>query len=162
MSVQELDAKLQGGTRTNRGRMLITLPGGVSGTDTDTLRILCQSATVPGKTRGAITLQRLGKTARIAGDEVNDETFTVMVQVPKNARSIYSTFEQWFILCDKDTGYKSTARYDSLALDNSVSASWKIEGIWPSTLPPVNFDATAQDSITEFEITFTLDKSELI
>ena len=161
MSVQELDAKLQGAQRTNRGRMLITLPGGVSG-NTDELRILCQTATVPGQTRGAITLQRLGKTARIAGDSLTDETFSVMVQVPKNAKSVYNTFHQWFKLCDKSEGYKSTARYDSLALDNSISASWKMSGIWPSTLPPVNFDATAQDTITEFEITFTVDTSELI
>lgn len=161
MSVQELDAILKSGQRTNRGRLLLTLPGGVAG-NTDTLRVLCQSATVPGKTRGAITLQRLGKTARIAGDSLTDETFTVMVQVPKDAKIVYDTFHQWFTLGDNSEGYKSTARYDSLALDNTISASWNMKGIWPSVLPPVNFDATAQDTITEFEVTFTIDEVELI
>ena len=156
MSVQELDAKLQSGQRTNRFRCLITLPAGVSG-DSDTLRVLCQSTTVPGKTRGAISLQRLGKTARIAGDEVSDETFSFMVQVPKNAKSVYDTFNQWFKLGNNSEGYKTSVIFQFLGLDNSISMSWKATGVWVSTLPPVNFDATAQDEITSFEVTLTLD-----
>lgn len=156
MSVQELDAKLQGGQRTNRFRALLVLPSGVSG-NTDELKVLCQSTTVPGKTRGAISIQRLGKTARIAGDEVSDETFTFMVQVPKNAQSIYNTFNEWFKLGNNSEGYKSTATFDFLGLDNSVTMSWKATGVWVSTLPPVNFDATAQDEVSSFEVTLTLD-----
>lgn len=156
MSLNELDAKLQGGQRTNRFRTILTLPAGVSG-DSAELSVLCQSTVKPGKTRGAITIQRLGKTGRLAGDEVHDETWTFMVQVPKDAQKIYKTFEEWFNLGNNATGYKSQARFEFLGLDNSISMVWVGKGVWVSTLPPVNFDATAQDAISEFEVTLTLD-----
>lgn len=156
MSISELDAKLLGAQRENRFRAILTLPSGVSG-DSDTLRVLCQSTTVPGKTRGAITLQRLGKTARIAGDELSDETFTFNVLVPKDAQAIYKTFEGWFKLGNGNTGYKSKAKFEFLGLDNATTMAWQADGIWVSTLPPINFNAESQDTISQFEVTLTLD-----
>lgn len=35
--------------------------------------------------------------------------------------------------------------------------AWQADGIWVSTLPPINFNAESQDTISQFEVTLTLD-----
>lgn len=159
MSIQELDEKLAGASRQNRFRIL--LPSDIDG-DVAEFNILVQSTNVPGKTRGAITINKNGKTARIAGDDVSDETFPCNVFVPKDAKKTYKLIQDWYKLSDEDDGYKKDIIVEQLSLQNEVTAAWKITGCWVSTLPPVNFDETAMDTLQTFEATFTLDDVELI
>lgn len=155
-TIQELDSELQGGSRENRFKATITLPTGVTG-DSRKLQILCSGATVPGKTRGAISIMRQGQTGRIAGDSVVDETFPFTAQVPKDAKQIYQTFEDMYNLPDTDDDYKTTVKIEQLNLQNEVTFSWNMTGCWVSTLPPVDFNTESADTIKSFEATFTLD-----
>lgn len=156
MSLQELDNELQGGSRQNRFRLTISLPTSVGGNATK-LQILCNSTTVPGYTRGAITINRLGKTGRIAGDAVSTETFPATMQVPKDAQVVYTTFSNWFKLPDTTNDYKSEVLFEQLDIQNNVTYTWKATGVWVSTLPDISFDQTAQDTIQTFDVTFTID-----
>lgn len=156
MSLAELDTTLQGGARQNRFRLTISLPAGVGG-DATKLQILCNATTVPGYTRGAITINRQGLTGRIAGDKVSSETFPATLQVPKDAESVYSTFNKWFKLPDTTNDYKSEALIEQLDIQSNVTYTWKATGIWVSTLPDMSFDQTAMDTIQTFDVTFTID-----
>lgn len=155
-TIQELDSELQGGSRENRFKVTITVPTGVSG-DARKLQVLCTGATVPGKTRGAIAIMRQGKTARIAGDTVSDETFPFTAHVPKDAAQVYGVFEEMFNLPDSTDDYKTNVIIEQLNLQNEVTFSWNVTGCWVSTLPPVDFNTESADTIKQFEATFTID-----
>jgi len=159
MSLQELDNELQGGARQNRFRLTLSLPTG-NGGDANKLKILCNSTTVPGGTRGTITINRLGLTGRIAGDKVSTETFPVTMQVPKDAQVIYTTFSNWYKLPDTTNDYKSEAIFEQLDIQNNVIYTWKATGVWVSVLPDISFDQTAMDTIQTFDVIFTIDDSQ--
>lgn len=158
MSLEELDAALKGGARENRFRLLITLPDGVSGATSDELKVLALSTAVPGRTRGAITIQALGKTGRLAGDDVTDETFETVFQVPKESEKIYGLMKQWYELAETEEGYKSKIKVQQLDLENKSTNEWEITGAWVSTLPPIDFSRESSDTIKQFPVTFTVDK----
>ncbi len=155
MSIQELEASLQGGSRENRFLLEFTLPAGVGG-DVRTFNVLVLSTSVPGKTRGAITIQHSGKTRRLAGDDVTDETFPVVFQVPKDAKVIYENMRTWYDLGNGDD-YKVNIKCSQLDRQNTKVFSWNIIGCWLSTLPPVDFNRESQDTIKQFDATFTVD-----
>ena len=161
-SVSELEQALNSASRQNRFRVAITIPSGVD-TNTKDLQLLCTSTSVPGITRGSIEIKRDGKTVRIAGDELTDETWTVTFQVPgkEKCKLIYKAFDQWLRKGDdyeSSLDYKSTSTIDQLDIDNTVSYDWKIEGIWVSALGPISFDSDASDTLQTFECTFTIDR----
>lgn len=159
MSLAELESALAGGSRENRYLLEFNLPGAVTG-ETRTLNVLVLSATVPGKIRGAITINKEGKTGRVAGDELTDENFETNFQVPKDAQAVYSTMNEWFELpdtADGENAYKVKIKCSQLNLQNEKTFSWEIGGAWVSTLPPVDFNSESQDTIKQFAVTFTVD-----
>lgn len=156
MSLQELDSALQSGARTNRFLLEFILPTGIT-SDVRKLSLLALSVSVPGKTRGAITINYGGKTGRIAGDELTDETFPVSLQVPQDSETVYKLFNDWILLPDTEDNYKTNMKCSQLNLQNEKTQTWDMKGCWVSTLPPVDFNRTSQDEIKEFEVTFTLD-----
>lgn len=156
MSIQELEAQLNGGARENRFRLTIAPPAGTSG-NANALSVLCLSTAVPGKTRGAITIQHTGKTARVPGDSVADETFEINVQVGYDAEAVYGFFNDWYNLGDFNVGAKTTVRIEQLGLLNETLFTWNVTGAWVSTLPPIDFNRESQDTIKQFAATLTLD-----
>ena len=159
MSVQELESKLNAGSRQNRYQLLITVPSGVS-SDTDTWRILCQSASVPGDTRGVIEIMRDGSKIRLAGDSETTAELPISIQVPSgsDASLVYGAFYEWKELCGENSGYKTKIKMNQLDLDNSVAFSWDITGAWVSELPSVEFSSESVDTIQTFDVSLTVDK----
>lgn len=161
MSVAELEKVIQGGARENRFRVLFALPTGVTGNIKD-ISAIVTSTNVPGKTRGTINLMRDGLTHRIAGDKVSDETFPCSFKVPKEGKKIYTSMEQWFNLPDTSSDYKVKAKFQQLDTTNKVQSEWEISGMWISVLPPVTMNTESENTISQFEVTFTLDDVNLL
>lgn len=161
MSVAELEKELEGGSRVNRYRLNITLPTGVPG-DVRKLSVLVKSTNVPGKTRGVINILREGITRRIAGDSVANESFPVLFNVPKNGSTVYNTVYNWYKLPETSNDYKADMTIEQLDIQNAVSSTWNVKGCWVSVLPAVSFNSESNDTLLEFEATFTLDDIELV
>lgn len=153
-NVQSLEELLNGASRENRFRINFTLPGGVSG-DVRNLSLLVRTATLPGKSDGQIELKHSGITHRIKGDEVIDATWSTEILVPKDSRQVYSTFEQWKSLKEN---YKVQMTANQLDIQNNVTSTFTLEGVWVQALPAVNWSTESQDTIKSFEVTFSVDK----
>ena len=153
-NIQTLEEVLNGASRENRFRVNFTLPSGVSG-DVRNLSILVKSVTLPGKTYGQIELKHSGKTHRVKGDETTDGTWTTDVMVPKDSRAVYSAFESWFKLTEN---YKVEMSVDQLDITNAVTNTFKLEGVWVTALPGVNWSTDSENVIKSFEVTFSVDQ----
>lgn len=153
-NIQSLEEALNGASRENRFRCIFTLPAGISG-DTRTLQILARSTTLPGKNYGQIEIKHSGKTARLKGDEVTDATWTVEFLVPRDAKQVYKSMEDWFNLTED---YKVEMSADQLDIANEVAQTFKVEGVWVQALPAVNWSTETENSVKSFEVTFSADK----
>jgi len=161
MSVYELDKTLNGGARENRFKVNFTLPAGIPG-EIRELSLLVTTTNVPGSTRGTITITKDGKVVRIAGDNVPNETFPCSLRVPKDAKKAYSTFYEWYNLPDTSNDYKVKMNMQQLDTQNNVIATFEMTGVWVSVLPDVTFNTDSADTISTFEVTFTLDTINLV
>ena len=158
MSVYELDKTLNTGARENRFRVSFTLPAGVPG-DVRELSLLVTSTNVPGKTKGTITIQKDGKTARMAGDMVTDETFPCTFRIPRDTGKVYGMLYSWYELEEE---YKVIMKMEQLDVTNATIATWELSGVWLSVIAPISMNSESQDTIATVEATLTLDDVKLV
>lgn len=152
--INTLEQELNGASRENRYRLTFVLPSGVSG-DVRKLAILARSTALPGKNYGQIEIKHSGKTNRIKGDEVTDATWTVEFLVPRDAKQVYKSMEDWFNLTEN---YKVDMETYQLDIANEVAQTFKVEGVWVQALPAVNWNTETENTIKSFEVTFSADK----
>ncbi len=154
MSAEELEARLGSAQRTNRFRLLWTLPAGVTGNITD-LELLAKSAVIPGKTKGTITVNRLGRLVRLTGDEVTTESFPVSLYIPTNGTEVVNAFNSWYALNGADA--KVTMRMQLLNVDNSVNITYELKGVRITSIDDLSLSHDDTDTILEIPCTFGLD-----
>ena len=154
MSIQELAAKLNGAQRSNRYRINFTLPAGVGG-DIKTLQILARATSLPGKDRGQIEIKKLGKTARLRGDDVTTATWNCEFLLSKNPAEVIKTMEAWYALQED---YKTTMTVDLLDVTNEVSMSFKLDGVFVLNLPPIAVSTEDADAVLPYDCTFSVDE----
>ena len=155
MSIEELEKTLNGGTRSSKYRLNFTLPNGVGG-DVRTLQILAKSTTLPGKDRGQIEIKKLGKTRRIKGDDVTTSTWNCTFQLSSKPQEIIKTMHEWYDLED-ESAYKVTMTADLLDLQNEVTFTYKLEGVFVLNLPTIAVSSEDTDTLLEYDVTFSVD-----
>lgn len=171
-SVEQFKASLdRGGARPNQFQVLLTFPTWV-GAASNALRkgaFLVKSATLPGQVVPPATVQYRGRAVHFAGDRVyapwsinviNDSDFTVR-----------TAFEQWMNGMDdlrakegviRPVEYQTDLLVQQLDRNGSILKSYKIVEAFPTEVSDVGLDFGANDVISEFTVTLTYQRFEII
>ena len=150
-----------GGARANQFQ--VTLGGaGASGLSGD-FHFLCRSAQIPALTIGEVAVPYRGRTIYLAGDRTYD-AWTVTILNDRDY-SIRAFLESWMDDMSDIGGstktsalsssiYYADATIKQLDRNNTPIRTYKLEGLWPTTLDAIDLSYDANDAIEEFGATF--------
>ena len=150
-----------GGARANQ--FMVTLGGtGATGL-TNNFHFLCRSAQVPALTIGEVAVPYRGRQIFLAGDRTYD-AWTITVMNDRNY-SVRSYLEGWMDDMSDIGGttkanaisaasYYANATVQQLDRNNKAIRTYKLEGLWPTTLDAIDLSYDANDAIEEFGATF--------
>ena len=153
-----------GGARANQ--FTVTMSGaGASGAalQGNQFSFLCRSAQIPALTIGEIAVPYRGRQIFLAGDRTYDAwTVTVMNDRQYSVRAF---LESWMDDMSDIGGttkanalsastYYGNATVMQLDRNNSAIRTYKLEGVWPTTLDAIDLSFDANDAIEEFGATF--------
>ena len=124
---------------------------------------LCRGAQIPALTIGEIAVPYRGRQIFLAGDRTYD-AWTVTIMNDRNF-SIRSALEGWMDDMGDIGGttkantisassYYANATVKQLDRNNAVIRTYKLEGLWPTTLDAIDLSYDANDAIEEFGCTF--------
>ena len=134
-----------------------------AGGDPVKMTYLCKSSQIPGKNIGEVILNWQGMQNKIAGDPTFDDlTLTFLNDYDQSGRD---TFEKWMKKIDDQTTnvrteqeeYKEDCTLEHLGRGGEVIASFKMIGVWPKTIDPVDLDQETMDTPSEFNVTLSMD-----
>ena len=150
-----------GGARANQ--FMVTMGGAGASGLTGNFHFLCRSAQIPALTVGEVAVPYRGRTIYLAGDRTYDAwTVTIMND---RTYSVRAFLEGWM---DDISDIGSTTRANAIGssvyyaeatvhqLDrnNSAIRTYKLEGVWPTTLDAIDLSYDANDAVEEFGATF--------
>ena len=150
-----------GGARANQ--FMVTMGGAGAVGLTNNFHFLCRSAQIPALTIGEVAVPYRGRTIYLAGDRTYD-AWTVTVMNDRNY-TIRSFLENWMDDMSDIGGttkantisaasYYANATVQQLDRNNQSIRTYKLEGLWPTTLDAIDLSYDANDAIEEFGATF--------
>ena len=151
-----------GGARANQ--FAVNMGGaGAAGLTGSSFGFLCRSAQIPALTIGEVAVPYRGRQIFLAGDRTYD-AWTVTVFNDRNY-SIRASLEAWMDdMSDigastrantlSATSYYGNATVKQLDRNNSVIRTYKLEGVWPTTIDAIDLSYDANDAVEEFGCTF--------
>ena len=150
-----------GGARANQ--FMVTMGGAGATGLTNNFHFLCRSAQIPALTIGEVAVPYRGRTIYLAGDRTYD-AWTVTIMNDRNY-SIRAFLENWMDDMSDIGGttkanalsaasYYANATVQQLDRNNKSIRTYKLEGLWPTTLDAIDLSYDANDAIEEFGATF--------
>ena len=150
-----------GGARANQ--FSVSMSGSGAAGLTGNFHFLCRSAQIPALTIGEIAVPYRGRQIFLAGDRTYD-AWTVTV-INDRQYSVRSFLESWMDDMGDIGGttkanaisastYYANATVQQLDRNNSAIRTYKLEGVWPTTLDAIDLSFDANDAIEEFGATF--------
>ena len=156
-NVNNFVAQLQGGgARANQFKVNFPALGGG-------MEFMARSAQIPALTIGEIAVPYRGRQIFVPGDRTYD-AWTVTIMNDRNF-SVRGALEGWMDdMSDiggttkantlSATSYYANATVKQLDRNNSVIRTYKLEGLWPTTLDAIDLSYDANDAVEEFGATF--------
>ena len=150
-----------GGARANQ--FSVSMSGSGAAGLTGNFHFLCRSAQIPALTIGEIAVPYRGRQIFLAGDRTYD-AWTVTIMNDRNF-SIRASLEAWMDdMGDiggttkantlSATAYYGNATVRQLDRNNTPIRTYKLEGVWPTTLDAIDLAYDTNDAIEEFGATF--------
>lgn len=159
LNIDSFISKLaKGGQRLNLFRVTMNSP---DATVPDQFSFMAKATSLPGTNQGVIEVPYMGRTYKIPGDKTfNEWSITVM---DDEGLPIRQFFEAWSdkINSNKDNitsdvnpfNHMSDCTIEALTKDGNVSATYKMHGVWVSSIGEVAMAWDSNDSIAEFDVT---------
>ena len=150
-----------GGARANQ--FSVSMSGSGAAGLTGNFHFLCRSAQIPALTIGEVAVPYRGRQSFLAGDRTYDAwTVTVMNDRQYSVRAF---LESWMDDMSDIGGttkanalsastYYGNATVMQLDRNNSAIRTYKLEGVWPTTLDAIDLSFDANDAVEEFGATF--------
>ena len=164
-SIEEFKSVLQGGgVRPTMFQVEMTFPlGTVSeqvGTDQEST-FLIKASQLPGSTVNSIDVPFRGRKLKVSGDRVFDDwPITVTNDISFNMRK---GFEKWAELIQNHNyvlganelnDYYATAIVRQLDREGNQLRAYEFQGIWPTTVDPIELSMDTTDTVEEYGVTF--------
>lgn len=159
--IDNLKLTLGMGARANKYRVVINGVGG--GPFGEYIDILAKSTTIPGRSVADIEVWNQGRLTVVAGDASFDGTWSVTFMDTED-HSLRKKFIAWMEYIDSvikhdreasnHSNYMTTAEVHQLStVDNSKTASYVFEDIWPKNISDSSLDDSNSELI-EFTVEF--------
>jgi len=162
-SITEFTTALGAGVRSNRYKVILVLPDGISG-DLQTLSLMVQATTIPSVEVGVIEAMFKGQKTKLAGDYAagGEWTVTVILEDGATAATAKKVVDQWVQLTknEKDPQkYKSNATVEvfSANQDQHSILKYEIENIWVPNTGEISLSDESTDEVIKFDISFQYD-----
>ena len=150
-----------GGARANQ--FMVSMAGSGAAGLTGNFHFLCRSAQIPALTIGEVAVPYRGRTIYLAGDRTYD-AWTVTILNDRNY-SVRAFLESWMDDMSDIGGstktsalsshiYYADATIKQLDRNNTPIRTYKLEGLWPTTIDAIDLSYDANDAIEEFGCTF--------
>ena len=150
-----------GGARANQ--FMVSMAGSGAAGLTGNFHFLCRGAQIPALTIGEVAVPYRGRTIYLAGDRTYD-AWTVTIMNDRNY-SVRSFLESWMddmgdvggttkANAISSSTYYANATVHQLDRNNATIRTYKLEGLWPTTLDAIDLSFDANDAIEEFGATF--------
>jgi hypothetical protein len=129
------------------------------------LEFMAKASQLPGSTLGVLDVPYQGRVIKLAGDRTfADWTITVFND---NSMSARREFEAWQELMNgKQSNVGSTvkreASVEQLGRDGEVLLTFKLQGVFPLDLAPIELGFDSNDTVSEFAVTLAFDAYELV
>jgi len=163
-----------GGARPNLFEVAIpTFPPGITGWDAANFQFMCKAAQLPGQTIGAIEVPFRGRTFKVAGDRTIDPwTVTIINDEDFKYRTAFEKWTERIAKLDTNIGATSPAAYmqiadvyqlgrggkasstDNTGNNNAVLKHYKFDGIFPTSVSPIDLSYDSSNAIEEFTVEF--------
>ena len=167
LNINEFRSQMTGdGARPNLFEVSMPFPGfSAPGTAQSKLTFQCKTAQLPGATIGVVPVQYFGRELKFAGNRtfadwtitvINDEDFVI-----RNA------FERWMNGINSHNlnvrnpaalsplGYTVDGEVTQFGKQGDTLKKYKVVGLFPTDLTPIDVDWGSNDTIEEFSVTLT-------
>ena len=163
-NINDFKARLKGGgARANQFKVTLPFPGySAVGGETSDLSYLVTSTSIPGQSLGTVAVPFRGRVLNLVGDR----TFSPWSMTVLNDTDfkIYRAMERWMNGMNNMTdnegltnpaNYQVDIKVDHLDRNGATLKTYILRGAFPTTLADIDLSATDNDSIEQFDTTFT-------
>ncbi len=164
-SIEEFKAVLQGGgVRPTMFQVEMTFPDAVVIDPTQATQegtYLIKAAQLPASNVGFVEVPFRGRKLKVSGDRnfddwavtvTNDVSFGIRKGMEKWSELIQNM--NYVLGANTLDDYFATAIVRQLDRDGNQLRAYKFEGIWPTTVDPIELSFDTQDTVEEFGVTF--------
>lgn len=135
-------------------------------------QFMVQATQAPSSTMGTMSVPYFGRQIKMAGDRVFDSWSVVVINdedfLIRNALEQWSNEINGHISNLRGFGgpqpslYKSNAHVVMFSKTGESIREYEVEGIWPSEISPMDLDWSAADTLSTFQVTFSMDSWRII
>ena len=163
-NINDFKARLKGGgARANQFKVTMPFPGySAVGGETADLAFLCSAAALPGSNVAVTPVNFRGRILNLTGDRTfNPWNITVLNDTDFK---IYRAFERWMNGMNNMTdnegltnpnNYQRDIQVDHLDRNGATLKTYILRGAFPTTLDDISLSASDNDTIEDFDVTFT-------
>lgn len=162
--VSKFLANFDGGARPNRYRVTLDGNPGAAGKSPEQFQFLCRSSSIPASTVAPCVVAYMGRDVKVPGDRTFDD-WTVTVYNTKDM-SIRKYFETWSsnILTnfhntaplEEENWWMGQALVEQLDRGERVTNTYKVKGIFPTSVGDITLAYDNNNTVEEFAVTFTV------
>lgn len=162
--VSKFLANFDGGARPNRYRVTLDGNPGAAGKSPEQFQFLCRSSSIPASTVAPCVVAYMGRDVKVPGDRTFDD-WTVTVYNTKDM-SIRKYFETWSsnILMnfnnttplEEENWWMGQALVEQLDRGERVTNTYKVKGIFPTSVGDITLAYDNNNTVEEFAVTFTV------
>ena len=164
-NINEFKSRLKGGgARANQFKVTLPFPGYSSvGGETSDLSFLCTATTLPGQTLGMTEVNFRGRVLKMTGDSRTFADWTMTVLNDTDFK-IFKAFERWMNGMNNMTdnegltnpnNYQVDIKVDHLDRNGATLKTYILRGAFPNSLDDIALSASDNDSIEDFDCSFT-------
>ena len=151
-----------GGARSNLFEVTIFMKGNGAAAATEKTRFMCEAASMPASNLGTAQIFYFGRALKLSGDRsfdpwqvtvINDEDFLV-----RNALESWSNEINLLVGNRKRLdNYKSNATVTQFGKTGNPLRTYKLEGLWPSSVSSIELGWDQNDTVQRFSVQFEYD-----
>ena len=162
--VSKFLANFDGGARPNRYKVTLDGTPGAAGQAPDQLTFLCRASSIPASIVAPCIVAYMGREVKVPGDRSFDD-WTVTVYNTKDMM-IRKYFETWSsnILMnfnnttpnEEEAWWMGQALVQQLDRGEHVTNTYKVRGIFPTSVGDIALAYDNNNTVEEFQVTFTV------
>ena len=159
-NVNDFLGKLKNGLRSNRYKVIVNVPAGVTG-DSQTISLMVRAATVPAFEVGIVEVNYKGSLLKVSGDRrpAGEWTVTGALNGGSNPAEFKRMAETWAQLCFESgdpTEYYGDATIEVLTpdADETTVLKYKLDGVWIANSGEISLSDDTTDEIATIDLSF--------